>query len=138
MTQIANIVINDGEATPVAHTFAPDGNSGLEANFADRASGISIGFPKLKFAIAKADGKNQPLNKVRIRLTVPKLEVISGSAATGFTPAARLAYLGTFDGNFIFHERATAQDRKNIRVLLVNLLGHAATVDTIDNLSPQY
>lgn len=137
MSKIDNIVIKDGETPPVDHTFAPNGNTGTEANYADRATGISVGYPTIKTTLAQA-GRNQPLNKVRIRLAVPKLETPDGPTQGGFVPAPRLAYLGSFDGTFIFHERATKQDRKNVRVYLANLLGHESTVDLIDNLSPAY
>lgn len=137
MSAIANIVINDGESTPVAHTFAPNGNTGTEANYADRASGISIGFPVLKTNLAAA-GRNQPLNKIRVRLSVPKLETVSGSTDAGLVPAPRLAYAGSFDGTFIFHERSTVQDRKNVRALLANLFANSTIVDLVDNLAPAY
>ncbi len=137
MGQIANIVINDGQATPVAHTFAPNGNSGTEANYVDRANGISIGFPSLKTTLAVA-GRNQPLNKIRVKLVVPRLEQIAGNTAQGYTPAPRLSHVLSFDGTFIFHERATEQERKDVRTLLTNLFGHAQMVDLIDKLSPAY
>jgi hypothetical protein len=138
MSNIADIVINDGAATPVAHTFAPDGQpTGYGANYADRATGIQVGFPTIKLNISPAQGK-QSLNKVRVRLAVPRLETIAGVDGGGFTPAARLAYLGSFDGTFIFNERATKQERKDVRVLLANLLANVQVVGLVDDLQPLY
>lgn len=137
MPTFANISVLDGQPTPVAHVFSPESNSGLEANYAERTSGISLGYPKLKLNMQLAE-KNKPLNKVRVRFSVPKLETISGSTTAGLTPAPRLAYVATFDGTFIFHERATKQERKDLRVLLANILANASVVEVIDDLAPVY
>jgi len=137
MSAITTIVINDGAVTPLAHTFAPNGNTGTEATYVDRATGISIGFPTLRTGLLQA-GVKQPLNKVRFRLAVPRLEVVSGSSDAGFTPAPRLAYLCSVDCTMIFHERSTVQDRKDIRLLFRNLLADATAIDLIDNLAPAY
>lgn len=140
MANIGNIVINDGKPTPVAHTFAPNGNTGTEASYVDRALGVSLGFPSINTRLTlpgKVAGASQ-LNKIRINLKVPRLEEVAGSTSNGFAPAPRLAYLGSFEGSFIFHERATAQERKDVRILIANLLAAPAIVDLIDNLAPAY
>nr|UYL94456.1 MAG: hypothetical protein [Sanya fiers-like virus 18] len=54
MAQIANVVINDGQATPVAHTFNPDSiDAQGVARWADRSTGIAVGFPTLSLSLRK-------------------------------------------------------------------------------------
>jgi hypothetical protein len=131
------IVIYDGQSTPVAHTFGPENKNSLEASYVDRVTGLSVGFPRIKVNHVLAD-RNQPLNKVRVRINVPELEVIGGTTEEGYTPAPRLAFSENGDCQFVFHERASKQQRKTARMYMANFLLTATAEKMIDDLEPAY
>ena len=47
MAAVANIVINDGQATPVAHTFEPTRVSPNLVSYHDKVSGVFAGYPSI-------------------------------------------------------------------------------------------
>lgn len=135
MPAFANIAILDSVAA--VQTFSPDSQTGLEASYANRASGISAGFPRLKLSMTLA-GRNQPLNKARVRFSIPKMETVSGSTDAGLVPAPRVAYIGSFDGTFIFHERSTLAERTDFLYQLRDLLANAQVQAVVQDLAPIY
>lgn len=137
MPQMANIVINDGQATPVAHTFGPGPLVGTEAVFLDRSGGISIGYPKVIINAAQPS-KTSRLYKTRVKLVVPVLEVVNASTYNGITPAPTKAYDLTFDGTFFCPERATLADRKNLLAYVKNLLAHATLTAVVQDQEVVY
>lgn len=135
MASTANIVINDGENTPVARTFAPDGIPENGAEFKDRSGGIPLGYGMIKISRPKApqDMVNGSYKSV-VQLMLPKLETVSGSTTQGFEPAPRVAYTCVAKLEVWLPVRSTTQDRKNLRTLFKNLLENATVVDVIDDL----
>lgn len=131
------IAVFDGQTTPVAHYFGPEYKNALEASWVDRVTGLSVAFPRIKTNHTLA-GRNQPLNKVRVRITVPELETVSGADDGGYQPAPKLAFTETGDLQFVFHERASKQQRKNARMYMANFLQTPAAEAMIDNLEPAF
>lgn len=137
MSAIAPIIINDGQATPVAHTFNPteavpptyreNGNSAVPA----------IGQAEIMASLRMAQGGNG-INKAVITLKVPVLETISGSTVGGMTPAPEVAYYMTFKGEVLLPNRSTGAQRKDLRVLMKNLLDNAQIISLIDTLERPY
>jgi len=139
MAAISNIVLNDGQGTPVAHTFEPEAIRGDVAKWVDRSSGISLAFPAMTQSIRPPVARAKTRNtKVSIRLIVPTLEQTSPSTATGIQPAPTKAYDCVVELNAIFPERCTLQERKNIRAYLKNLFNHQIMTDAWETLSPVY
>lgn len=141
MPAIGNIVINDGAATPVAHTFSPTKiDSNNVAVFHDRSGGIAIGYPQLsavtKLPDAARSGQASGANRVirnNFKVDVPTLEVTSPSTGSGIQPAPTLSYVNGVDINFRIAERATLQERKNILAYARNLLAHATIIAMVEN-----
>lgn len=132
MPAIGNIVINDGASTPVAHTFAPVTILGTMASYADRSSGISVGYPTITASLT-APSKTSRLYKARLKVVFPVLETISNSTMSGIAPAPTKAYDLTADMTFLMPERSTLQDRKDILALAKNLLANAVTTALVEN-----
>jgi len=132
MPAIGNIVINDGAATPVAHTFAPVTITGPIASFADRSGGISVGYPVISASLT-APSKTSRLYKARLKLVLPVLETISNSTMSGIAPAPTKAYDLTADMTFLMPERSTLQNRKDILALAKNLLADAVVTALVQN-----
>lgn len=138
MPAFANTIgVYDGQPTPVLHTFAPESRSGNKCSYVDRATGISIAFPRLEVTHNLAS-KGNSLNKVRFRVNIPVLETIAGDSESGYTPAPRLAFSSTADIQFIFHERMTEQQRKDCRSIIGNLLLTAGPATMVDDLEAPY
>jgi len=128
MSAIANIVINDGQATPVSHTFAPvtiDAQG--VAKWADRSGGISVGFPGLSYSLKSPSG-NSKSYKMTAKVTLPVLEQTSPSTSTGIQPAPTVAYNLIANVELVLPERSTLQDRKNLLAYLRNYLANATVI----------
>lgn len=141
MAAIANIVVNDGLATPVAHTFAPAKTQADFALLEDRASGIYIGYNKLTFALTRPSGDAKQANrnlKLSVKLETPKLETVSNNTYSGIAPAPTVSYRPTVEMSFVLPERCTLQDRKDLRVLIFNIMSNAAFVAAVDTYELPY
>lgn len=136
MSQIAPIVVNDGKTTPVAHTFNPV-VSAPEAMYRENISTL----PLTGQGVVAVNLKSQPmaaLQKVRVKLALPALETVTGQNASGYTAAPKVAYSNEAIVEFILPLRGTVDQRKDLRVMLSNLLKDGQLVDVIDNLNPPY
>lgn len=140
MTAFANITLNDGQATPVAHTFAPRRISadGV-AKWQDLSSGIAVGFPTLTAQLREPiKGSKVPTYRATIRLQVPTLEVISNSTVSGILPAPTKAYDSGVEVTFLFPERGTAAQRKDVVAYVKNALTQADIVAMLVDLAFVY
>lgn len=137
----ANVVISDGKATPVAHTFNPAEEGELDL-FEDRVGGIPIGFPVIVVRFrrppsAQAGGVSDATKrayKVMLNLHLPVLEVTSPSTGTGIQPAPTVAYICRFNSEWVLPERSTLADRKDLRALAYNLLANADIRKVLEDL----
>jgi hypothetical protein len=137
MSAIAAIVISDGQATPVAHTFNPVA-SAPNAFYRESQSGLAlIGQGRISTPV-KFSQSGDGVNRVTVKLELPALETITAQNAQGYTAAPKVAYTNTAFVTFLLPGRGTAAQRKDLRVLLTNLLANAQVVDLIENLNVQY
>lgn len=145
MAAASNIVINDGAATPVAHTFVPAQTVADFALFEDKAPGIYIGYNRLMLKLERPATKNmgrprQANGNLRLKSVVetPKLEVLSNSTVSGIAPAPTIAYTPKVEVIFTLPERSTLQDRKDLMALLKNALAHAALQAAVESFELPY
>jgi hypothetical protein len=141
MSAIANIVINDGQTTPVGHTFAPvtiDAEG--VAKWADRSGGISIGFPMLTYKMASPSKRSTARTyKQTMKVVLPVLEQTSPSTATGIQPAPIVGYTLLANIELVLPERSTLQDRKNLIAYARNYLANATVVTAgVENYETVY
>lgn len=132
--QRANIVINDGASTPLAHTFNPAGETNGVHMFENRASGQPIGFERLTLSVRPPGDRSRGVYKVVGKLQSPILEQTSPSTASGIQPAPIVAYTTTGEFSFLMPTRGTKQQRKDARILLINALQNALVVALTDDL----
>lgn len=132
MAAQANIVINDGKATPLAHTFVARGASPKLAEWKETATGISIGMPMFTMAVKETSGDSGK-TIVEGRLSLPVMEVISG-ADGGYTPSPKVAYTLWAITSFTLPNRSTLADRKDVLALLKNALANAAFTSAVQDL----
>jgi hypothetical protein len=138
MAARANLVLNDGQATPVAHTFNPnsgDGNiPGVSViSYEDRSGGIAVGFPMVSIATRKAT-KQQRNTKLTVTVVRPVLENTSNSTVSGIAPAPTVAYDVVFKGEFIIPERSTIDVRKDALAYVKSLLADAVITSAVQDL----
>ena len=137
MPAIGNLVINDGQTTPVAHTFAPVTIQGTIAKYADRSGGIPVGFPVI-WLDAREPKSGSALWKCSMTIMVPTLEQTSPSTASGIQPAPTVAYFHTTKIDWLFPVRGALQERKNQRSFTYNLLAHATVIAMLENMEAVY
>lgn len=134
-----NIVLADGQSTPVNHTFAPSMERQDVQEFADRSGGIPVGFPVLTVSLRKpANGNGNGAYKAVLKVVVPTLEQTSPSTTTGIQPAPTVAYNCVANVDMILPGRSTLQERKNLLAYIKNALSHADLVKVIQDLDPIY
>lgn len=137
MAQIAPIVINDGKATPVAHTFTPVNVRDGVALYADRVGGIQVGFPIIQTQMRDPSGKSR-LNKVMVKIDVPSLEQTSPSTTTGIQPAPMKAYSLAADLVCMLPERCTLAERADFLAYLRNFVAGSVFGNHVLNYDRTY
>lgn len=143
MSAIANIVLNDAETTPVAHTFNPSrqglvGNS-MVADFEDRAAntGIPVGFYKVHLDFSRPS-KERKSYRIGLKLSTPVLENTTNSTVSGIAPAPTISYTPMVDCTVVIPDRSSLQNRKNLRKMFYELLNNSQVVAAIENLDAPY
>lgn len=118
----ANLVINDGQGTPVAHTFVPNGamqqlDKKVVSEWVDRSPAVKVGY----FTIREqhAPSNNNKLEKIRWVITRPTTETPSGAT----TPVA--AYENTIVIEAWIHDRATAAETADMAAFAKNFAASA-------------
>lgn len=136
MSQQANIVINDGQPTPVAHTFEPNGvsvsNGKTIAEWVDRSASTLIGQYLIQKTQSPPDGVGR--HKVVYTISLPTLETL-GSVIAGYEPPAKVAYRNVGKIEFWLNERSSLQERDDTYQLVKNLLGNATVESEVINLA---
>lgn len=137
MANIANISVTDGK-TPTAetHVYVPM-KSGLDASW--KRTGVA-GQPAVAMEQVLVSMKMQSspngVNKIDIDLSIPVLEQVTGGTSAGYTAPPALAHTLRAKVTVFAHQRSDVAGRRDLRVLLSNLLKDAQIVDAIDNLTP--
>lgn len=140
MPAFAALTINDGQATPVAHTFGPlrIDEKGV-AVYLDRAAGVGIGFNKLAISLRSPVGSIKPgdvsdaskrVYKAVLTLDLPTLE--------SATAVPTVAHLHQARVEFTLPERGSLANRKDLIALLKNALSHANINSVLETLESVY
>lgn len=128
MPQLAAITVKDGASTPADRIFTPVSTNGTMAQLAERV-GVPLGQMKLDVNVRPPVSGNG-LYKVMISLKKPTVATVNGVSVVDYVDFASFTMTTS--------DRATAQNRKDVRVLMANLLSNATIVDVVDNLVPLY
>jgi hypothetical protein len=137
MAAIGNIVINDGQGTPVAHTFSPLSVATDVCKFVDRVLGVVIGYPELSLGMTlPSNGAGNA--KMTLKVTVPTLETATGTTGEGFIPKPTLAYKTRAFVEVYADVRSSLQERKNLNAYLKNALANAAWTTLVEGYEMPY
>lgn len=141
MAVATNIVLADAQATPVNHTFVPQGRDkdGFYY-YEDQSSTNPLGWWKVGLHVSKpivskpgATASGQPA-RVKVKLLLPVLESLS-TADSGLTPAPVIAYIPAFHGEFVMSLRGVKLDRQNVRKMAYNLMNNPQVVAAVEDLT---
>lgn len=132
MSARTNLVINDRAATPVAHTYSPDGDDQNGVHLWSEKTSVPAGNPRFTARLASSNGKYRP--SLRLQVPVMQTQVINGVSSPVLV---RTAYA---EVNFTFDALSSTQERTDCVGLMVNALAVAQTQinDLVVNLSDVY
>lgn len=127
MATFADLIINDGLATPVAHTFKVKLNDKGISTWEDRVGGIPVGY-----LLVKVQTNDTPVvRNVTIDIVCPVLAAISGANAQGFTPAQKVDYSNRSKHQFWLSQRSTTAQRVDLWAYARNILDNATIKSVI-------
>lgn len=129
MSNIANVTVFDGAATPVSHTLlaiSVTKDAGKVTAFwrENAASVPTIAQISLTMTLQRL---KSGVYRVESRVVVPVMEAISGQNASGYTAAPKVAYENTVVTTGLFHERSDSVGRRLARQLALNVDGSVST-----------
>jgi hypothetical protein len=144
MTAFANLVLADGQPTPVNHTFAKKKiGDGSDANtilalWEDRVSGVAVGFPKISQQTRfPGTTKGAPRStKVSVKVTAPIMEVVSNSTVSGIAPAPTVAYANSANIEMTMPERSSIESRKDFYAFVKNYVNSNEFKNAVIDLDP--
>lgn len=135
MAAFANLVLADGQTTPVNKTFTPTGLVPTP-KWQDKTGGIAIGMPEVTMKDSMSNSVDGSY-KLRAEVKLPVLEVISG-ADGGYTPSPKVAYTCWGIVEFTFPKRSVLQNRKDVQAFVKNLLANAVMTTAVENFELPY
>jgi len=137
MSAVTSVVLNDGLATPVAHTFSPARVAPDLVMYQDRSAQVVAGYNVLTIGTRYASNGNSG-QKVTMKIVRPTLAVTAPTTGTGIQPNPVAAYscLGTIE--FVLPSASSLQDRKDILAYVKNLLASTVVSQAVQDLDPPY
>jgi hypothetical protein len=131
MAAIANIILADGQAVPVNHTFIPLLQEGVDSSWNDTVTGIVAGYPILR-SKTNALSPDSEIDKLTFYVDMPTLEALS-AASSGFTPGPTVAYVTRAKIEILLPKRATQAERDNIAAYTKNFAANPVIQNAIKN-----
>lgn len=131
---MSNIVINDGVATPVAHTFVPVSNTNGIFTWEELNADAAVGNRRITMSL-RGPVNGSPNYKAVVKIWNPKLEVTSPSTSSGYQPAPKVAYSIAGDETRTIPQRSALADRKDSTAFARNLSSNAQYISLMNDLT---
>lgn len=129
MPAIAALTINDGAATPVAHTYNPVTTDGANAKWADRSPSIPAGFRTVSHFYEEPKGQ-RVVHRITIGFFQPVVATVNSvDTVVRFSSGSIQLNLAP---------DSTLQERKDLLATMANALGLAGFKTSVENLEPYY
>lgn len=129
MPAIAALSINDGQASPAAHTFSPVSTDGSKAAWADRSPSIPAGFRQISLEVSPPSG-SRTVHRLTAGYMVPVVATVN-SVDTVVRYSSAQVILNV-------HPDSTLQERKDLLAYVANSLDLASWKTSVENLEPHY
>lgn len=141
----SNIVLADAQGTPVNHTFVPLGpdRDGVFW-FEDQSQASPIGYWRISYQLKRptvgqaGSNSNQRTFRAVIGLHEPALENVTNNTVSGIAPAPTISYVPRSFVEYVMPERASLQNRKDLRKMTYNLQNEAQLVSLVESLVTPY
>lgn len=133
MSARGNLVLKDRAATPVSHTFTPDGDDANGVHmYSEKTGGVPAGFPRFTAGLRSSNGKYRP--SLRLQIPIVATQTVNGVS----TPVVVRTAFASVD--FTFDALSTEQERKDmVGQLADSLLATQTQInDMITGLSDIY
>lgn len=129
MSQIANIVVFDGAATPVSHTLVPvsvtrEGEV-VTAVYREQIASLPVE-AQVRLTLTATKLKSGTVRS-SASFVVPVMESVAGNNAAGYTAAPKVAYEDRTDLVSYAHPRSTISSRRLARMLAINAGNNVST-----------
>jgi hypothetical protein len=127
MTAIATLSLND--AVPVAHSYVPVTTSGSVAQYADKVTGVPVGYSKISYEVREPQTATAAY-RVLIGFNFPVLATIDGVPTK----------VRNSSGQIIINlaQDSTAQERKDALAIMTNFISNATVKSSVENVEPFY
>lgn len=129
MPAIAALTINDGQASPAAHTFGVIGVNGNKATWADKSGGIPVGYVKFTHEYREAQSKTSAHSQI-LGYELPTLGTVNGVTTRVRVSSAQV--------RFNYAQDSTDQERKDAVAYVINALSLASVKTAAINIEPHY
>jgi len=130
MPSATAISLNDGQATPVAHSFVPAYVGSDKQVFEDRDVALtSAGRARLISSFSSANGSRKT-NRISIRFDLPTEQTID--------TVTSVAYTARFSCDIVIPEQATQAERDDLAAYIANALSATDIAGMIADLDPIY
>jgi hypothetical protein len=133
MAAMANIVLNDGQGTPAAHTFVPVSNYNGVFVWEEKNADAAVGNRRITMSL-RPPVNGSAVYKAVFKILNPKLEVTSPSTSSGYQPAPKVAYSVAATYEELIPERSALADRKDSTAFSKNLFAQSALTDLLNDL----
>jgi predicted carbohydrate-binding protein with CBM5 and CBM33 domain len=132
MAAAANIVIEDGQSTPVEHTFVPTRKEGDIVVYQERTTAATAaGFYSLSISQSKVSGNSSVVRqKIKVEVPIEVLDTVTGLYS--YPSSYR------FDINVILPKDLPVASRENAAAYLKNLAAHSVVTALIENLDAPF
>lgn len=124
MSARGSFSINDGESTPVSHTFTPDGDVGPgHLRFINRNAGVPAASEYVFCRVTKSNSALNSIQAPKTQVNPDVFELRVKYPATYTDSATGLTLVDFIDESQVkrmTHPRSSEQRRKNLRTLTVN------------------
>jgi len=128
----ANIVINDGQGSPAAHTFVPARKDGMKVDYDERTTPHTpAGFYTIAISSTAPQSKS-PVVRCKISLAMPLESYDSVTGLYSYPTTAR------FNIDVLVPTSATSAQRADVYAYLKNLMAHATVQSLIKDLDAPF
>jgi len=129
MPAFADIILLNGEDTPVSKTFSPVGRENGVASWAETSGGVALGFP----TVTASSKRNAENIRVKTTVKIPVMETL-GTADSGYTAPPSVAYTARHSSEFLLPLRSGTDVRKDILAFAINLTADAVIASLVEEL----
>lgn len=129
MPAIAALSINDGQTTPVAHSFNPVTTDGAAAKWADRSPTIPSGYRTISHEVLPPSGQ-RTVNRITLGFMIPVVATVNGVDTVVRYSSGQVI--------LNIHPDSLLQERKDLLAYMANTLANANVKTSVENIEPFY